>query len=99
MRAPELTDEQVLAGMDELFQERAAIREFDGEQTHEEAEAGAREEMHACEVRDCIARYWPEGRRLADYLELAEKKRGKEPADRLRADCREAWRAKQRGEG
>ena len=98
MRAPELTEEQVLTGMDELFQERAAIREYDGGQMREEAEAAAREEMHVCEVRDCIKRYWPNGQRLADYLELVEKKRGKEPADRLRADCREAWRAKQKGQ-
>jgi hypothetical protein len=58
--------------MRELLEERAAIREFDGNQSREEAESGA----------------------VAEYLEIVESKRGHLAANRLRDDCREAWKAK-----
>ena len=49
---------------------------------------------HACEVRDCIKRFYPHGAAMAAHLELVEKRRGKLAADRLREDVRAAWKAK-----
>jgi len=58
--------------MRELLEERAAIREFDGKQSREEAESGA----------------------VSEYFEIVESKRGHLAANRLRDDCREAWKKK-----
>lgn len=49
---------------------------------------------HECEVRDCIKRFYPNGNAMAEHLNLIEKRRGKDAADRLRADVREAWKSK-----
>lgn len=57
----------------------------------------AAEDIHRCEVKSVIRRYYPDGKAAADYFGLVEKKRGKGPADKLRADCRVAW-AKRREE-
>lgn len=60
---------------------------------------GAHEQYrHACEVRDCIRRFFPRGEAMAAHLEMVERRRGKVAAERLRADVRLAWReAKTKG--
>lgn len=57
----------------------------------------AEEDRHRCEVDSVIRQYYPDNKRAAAYFDLVEKARGKEAADRLRADCRIAW-AKRREE-
>ena len=74
----------------EVFTERAAIAEFDGLLTREQAEAMALTESeawrHACEVRYIVA--MTSNRERVAYVELVAEKRGKPAADRLRADAR-----------
>ncbi len=77
---------------DELFEERAAVMEFDGGMTRKEAEAKAREDLHRCEVRWCIRKFFPDGIAMAAHLETVERRRGKPAADRLRVDLRKAWK-------
>lgn len=76
----------------EVFEERAAICEFDGLLTREEAEKQGMLESeqyrHACEVRDILGRPLMERREL---LADIEKKRGKVAADRLRDDMAKLW--------
>lgn len=84
----------------EYFEERAAIREFDGGMARAEAEAAAHadeQHRHECEVRDVIKRYYPDGEAAKAYLDDCEKKRGKPAADRLRDDARAAWVARRAG--
>lgn len=49
---------------------------------------------HACEVRDCIRRYYPNGDLMAAYLAKVAKRRGEDAADRLRTDALIAWQAR-----
>jgi len=49
------------------------------------------EHRHECEVRDCVRRFYPDGDAMASHLDKITKRRGKEAADRLRADVRAAW--------
>jgi hypothetical protein len=51
-----------------------------------------RADLHRHEVASVIRRFYPRGEEAAEYFKLVEKKRGKEAADRLRADCRIAWK-------
>lgn len=53
---------------------------------------------HACEVRDCIRRFYPDGGRMANHLKLVAKRRGQAAADRLRADALIAWQETARSE-
>lgn len=46
---------------------------------------------HECEVRDIVKRNYPDGHAVKCELDEIEKKRGKESADKLRADCRKEW--------
>jgi hypothetical protein len=55
-----------------------------------------RADLHRHEVSSVIRRYYPRGEEAKEYFALVEKRRGKEAADKLRADCRIAW--KRRGE-
>lgn len=80
----------------ERYDERAAIMEFDGGLSREEAEKATRKHMHECEVRDCIKRFYPDGNAMAEHLAKIEKRRGKEPADKLRFDVRVAWKQEMR---
>ena len=70
----------------EFFEERAAIREFDGGQQRQEAEAAARIETERhraeCEARALVALPSDDERR--GYLEGVEAHRGKEAAQALR---------------
>lgn len=83
-------------------EERAGILEFEANLPKPEAERTAKEweeQRHAAEVRSCIRQYYPDGKAAAAYFNQVEQKRGKEAADRLRADVRVAWKAKQEERG
>ena len=71
--------------MTESVAEREAIKAADGIEFNEA-------ERHRCEVSWCMRAFYPDGKRAAEYFDLVEKKRGKESADKLRQDCREAWK-------
>lgn len=47
-------------------------------------------DIHRCEVRTIVNRYFPDGDPKPFFAEV-EKRRGKVAADILRADCREEW--------
>lgn len=79
---------------EELFEERAAVMEFDAGMGRAEAERLAREDMHRCEIRWCIRNFYPDGQAMAAHLALVEKKRGKPATDKLRVDLREAWKTR-----
>lgn len=51
-----------------------------------------RADLHRHEVYSVIRRYYPRGEEAKEYFSLVEKRRGKEAADKLRADCRIAWK-------
>ena len=80
----------------EFFEERAAIREFDAGMSREKAEAAAildvEQYRHACEVRDCIRRYYPNASAMRAFLDDVAKARGVEAMERLRQDCLKAWK-------
>lgn len=75
------------AATTEHYEERAAIREYDGRQSRTEAEAAARLEAeqyrHACEVRE-YARWDRDA--LVEQLRRIEAKRGRAAAERVRDD-------------
>ena len=77
----------------EIREERAAIAEYDGLLSREDAERlGLLESeryREACEVRYVLAIHGTEKRRA--YLCLCEKHRGKAAADRLRDAVRAEW--------
>ena len=79
---------------DELFAEdfehKAAVMEFDGGLSREEAEAKSR---HACEIEWCIRNFYPDGQRMKAHFDLCEEKRGKKATDMLRDDVRKSWQA------
>ena len=76
-----LTD--LLASIEEAKDERRAIQMADGIET-------TAEELHRCEVQSVIRRYFPDGDPKPFFADV-EKFRGKESADKLRADCRVVW--------
>ena len=80
----------------ELFEERAGIRQYDGGMDRESAERAARADVeryrHQCEVNYLVELGRKEGRRGVDrYLALVEQKRGSAAAKRLRADAKAAF--------
>lgn len=75
--------------IEEAKEERQAIQMADGIET-------TADELHRCEVQSVIRRYFPNGDPKPFFSEV-EKRRGKESADRLRNDCRDAWRREQAG--
>jgi len=70
---------------EEAREERAAIMADSGL-------TATADDLHRCEVSSVIRRCFPDGNKAAEYFALVEKKRGKEPADRLRDDCRVEWK-------
>ena len=86
-----------MTGDRELFEERAAIREFDAGTPRLEAELLAANDVetirHRSEVRWCCAH----PSRVAEYVADVRRKRGDESADRLLADSRSQWAAGNRG--
>lgn len=76
----------------EAFEERAAIMEHDAGLPREQAESMARADvtaqLHACEVRDVVARYRKDGGdAVKEFLAQVARRRGQAAADRLRADA------------
>lgn len=73
----------LFASIEEAKDERQAIQMADGITT-------TAEELHRCEVSTIVRRYFPDGDPKPFFAEV-EKKRGKESANKLRADCRKEW--------
>ena len=69
--------------IEEAKDERQAIQMADGITT-------TQDELHRCEVITVVRRYFPDGDPKPFFADV-EKKRGKESADKLRADCRKEW--------
>lgn len=82
----------LFASMTEHQAERLAIMQ---ESNVPDAVVAADDDRHRCEVKSVIRRFFPDGNAAAEYFALVEKKRGKGPADKLRADCRVAWKQHQ----
>ena len=87
--------------MAEHAEERAAIMADSGINDPE----ALRADLHRCEVATVIRWFYPheddseevrktKQKGVVEYFDLVEKKRGKEAADALRADCRIAWKEK-----
>lgn len=86
----------------EHFEERAAIREFEGGQSRESAEAAAMaetlEHMFRCEVRSVLRKRVEHGLpRAQEFLLKIESKRGSEATARLRDAATEQWSKGNRG--
>ena len=73
---------------EEAREERAGIMADSGIANPEQAAAV---DIHPYEVRDVIRRFFPDGD-PQPYFGLVKEKRGNDSAERLIADCREAWR-------
>ena len=73
---------------EEAREERAAIMEDSGISNPEQAAAV---DLHPYEVRDVIRRFFPDSDPTPSF-DLVKAKRGQDAAERLIADCREAWR-------
>lgn len=87
----------------DLFEEKAAICEFDGGQDRESAERAAREEVEQhrfrCEVSYVLRLAHQHGSDRSDsYLFNVERQRGAEPSERLRAAAKDQWIKGNRGE-
>lgn len=59
-----------------------------------EVDSSSEEHRHECEARYIAARPTLGDRR--EYLDLVERKRGKDAADRLRATMKKLWEARKR---
>lgn len=90
-----MTDD-LFAATEEMAEERAAIREFDGLMTRADAERlgklESEEWRHACEVRHVVAMSSVSDRR--EYLDLVEKRRGKVSGEKLRDAVSREWLAR-----
>ncbi len=74
--------------IEEAREERAAIMADSGIANPDQAAAV---DLHPYEVRDVILRFFPDGD-PTPYFDKVKEKRGNDAAERLIADCREAWR-------
>lgn len=86
----------------EFFEERSAIREFEGGQSRESAEAAAMaetlEHMFRCEVRSILRKRVDHGLpRAQAFLLNIETQRGPEATARLRDAATEQWSRGNRG--
>lgn len=88
----------LFSSADEIYSERAAICEFDGLITREQAEAQGMLESQryreSCEARDVVQTYYPDSVKLQLYLAKVLTQRGEKATNKLRADCRLAWKDK-----
>lgn len=87
----------------ELFNERAAILEYDAGMNRREAEEKAAEEVemlrHRAEVRSCIKISLRLGKgALRAYFEDVEKQRGPGLMSKLKKDVLDQWQKGNRGE-
>ena len=80
-----------LFDFDHALEERKGI--MADSNIHDEAMAYTYTEAyrHECEVRHRVKKHFPDGMAMKSELNEIEKFRGKEAADKLRADCRRAW--------
>jgi hypothetical protein len=78
----------LFASIEEAREEREAIMADSGINDPD----ALRADLHRHEVSSVIRRYYPRGEEAKEYFTLVEKRRGKEAADKLRADCRIAWK-------
>lgn len=74
----------LFASIEEAKDERQAIKMADGIVT-------TSEELHRCEIQSVMRRCWPDGKKVAEYFELVESKRGHLAAKKLRDDVRQEW--------
>lgn len=85
-----------LFDVSEMYEERAAIREFDGLMTREEAERLGKLDSeawrHACEIRWILKLPSLDERRA--FFAKVESARGKAAADKLKADFQREWIAR-----
>lgn len=75
--------------MTEHHAERLAIMQESGVP---DPVAAAAEDMHRCEVKAVMRKFYPDGNKAAEYFEQVEKKRGHLAAQRLRDDVRAEWK-------
>lgn len=88
----------------EHYEERCAIREYEGGLSREESERLARADVeayrNACEVRDVVEKYRKHGGEFVrKYLLLVEKARGSTAANRLREAALSHLRLAEVGKG
>ena len=79
----------LFATIEEAKDERQAIQMADGITTTADG-------LHRCEVLCIVNRYFPDGD-PKPYFADVEKKRGKESAEKLKADCRKEWAKRKEG--
>lgn len=84
----------LLATIEESAEERQAIMEESGQSAESIAA-----ELFRCEVKWAIRWFYPSGKsadglKIDEYFSWVEKHRGNEATDKLRAACREAWKAR-----
>ena len=77
----------LFASMEESVTEREAIKAADGIPFDEA-------KRHRCEVSWVMRTFYPRADAAKEYFALVEKRRGKELADKLRDDCRDAWKVR-----
>lgn len=73
----------LFASIEEAKDERQAIQMADGITT-------TQDELLRCEVMTIVNHYFPD-KDPKPFFEMAEKHRGKEATDKLRAACRAEW--------
>lgn len=77
----------------EAAEERSAIMHESNCYTPEAFEA----DRHQNEVRCLMRWFYPEHpEQMKEFLQMVEQKRGKDAAEKLRNDCRDAWIKKNR---
>ena len=79
----------LFATIEEAADERQAIMEESGVSSEAIAD-----ELFRCEVQSVIRKCYPDGNKAAEYFVMVEANRGNEATDKLRAACREAWKAR-----
>lgn len=79
----------LFATIEEAKDERQSIQMADGITTTED-------ELHRCEVLCIVNRYFPDGDPIPFFKDV-EKHRGKESAEKLKADCRKEWAKRKEG--
>lgn len=77
----------LFTSMEEAIEERAAILST-------ESIAFDEDKRHRCEVSWIMRAFYPRAEEAKEYFQLVQKHRGQEAADKLRNDCREAWKVR-----
>lgn len=82
-----MTPADLFESMTEHHAERLAIMQ---ESSAADPVSDAADDLHRCEIKSVIRKFYPDGDKAAEYMNLVEAKRGKLAADRLRDDVRAA---------